>query len=167
MKNLKSGQLPHNLLWNMFKSFFARILHEGVVYAHCDIPCGVYTTHRAGIAAETVEKMVEKITALPDGDTSTETLNTLARMVATKEEWAEICKRELLILWTDYFRDEHLAQFPNLHETFWRATKLCSTNKREVSRDAAKQLRASVDTIADMFEKAEGDKASVYRKNWL
>src|SRR3990167_7444274 len=34
------------------------------VHAHCDIPCGVYTTHQAGIAAETVEKMVQKINDL-------------------------------------------------------------------------------------------------------
>lgn len=146
--------------------FFTKLLDSGVVYAHCDIPCGVYTTHQAGIAAETVEKMVEKITTLPQDD-SIETCNSFARLVATKEEWAEICKRELLILWTDYFKEEHLKDFPNLHTTFWMATKLCSKNKREVNADAAKQLREAVNEIAEMFKKAEGDKASTYRKEWL
>jgi hypothetical protein len=47
------------------------------------------------------------------------------------------------------------------------AALLYSTNKRELSHDAAKQLREAVNSIAGMFEKAEGDKASTYRKNWL
>ena len=148
------------------KNILTKIIDGGTVYAHCDIPCGVYTTHQAGIAAETVEKMVEKITALPQDD-SIETRNSFARMVSTKEEWAEICKRELLILWTDYFKEEHLKDFPDLHTTFWMATKLCSKNKREVNADTAKQLREAVNEIAEMFEKAEGDNASAYRKEWL
>lgn len=157
----------------MLKSILARLLHEGVAHAHCDIPCGVYTTHRAGIAAETVEKMVQKIEDLvvPSPKSTAhevqEHKNAINRFVSTKEEWAQICKEELLILWTDYFKEEHLEEFPNLHETFWKAAKLCSTNKREVNPQAAKQLREAVDAIAEMFERAEGDKASTYRKNWL
>ena len=139
-----------------------KFFHTEKVYAHCDIPCGVYTTHQAGIAAETVEKMVEK---LEEGDK--EDLNSRVRMIQTKEEWAEICKKELLILWTDYFKEEHLSMFPNLHETFWKATKLCSTNKREISAKHAKELREAVEEIAEMFKKAEGDKAAKYRQNWL
>ena len=139
-----------------------KFFHTEKVYAHCDIPCGVYTTHQAGIAAETVEKMVEKLEAVDKED-----LNSQVRMIQTKEEWAEICKRELLILWTDYFKDEHLAMFPHLHETFWKATKLCSTNKREVSLKQAAELRKAVEEIAEMFKKAEGDAASTYRQNWL
>lgn len=145
---------------------FTNLIDEGVVRAHCDVPCGVYTAHQAGIAAETVEKMVQKINELPQ-DNTLETKNSFTRMVATKEEWAEICKRELLILWTDYFREEHLEAFPDLHTKFWMATKLCSQVKREINADAAKQLREAVNEIAQMFEKAEGDKASSHRKKWL
>lgn len=148
------------------KNILTKIIDGGEVYAHCDVPCGVYTTHRAGIAAETVEKMVEKINTLPQDD-SIETRNSFARMVATKEEWAEICKRELLILWTDYFKEEHLKDFPDLHTKFWMTTKLCSKNKREVNSGAAKQLRDAVNEIAEIFEKAEGDKAIKERKEWL
>ncbi|MBI3070172.1 MAG: hypothetical protein HYY87_02610, partial [Candidatus Levybacteria bacterium] len=57
--------------------------------------------------------------------------NSFVRMVWTKEEHARKCKEELLILWTDYFKKEHLSQFPNLHETFWQAAKVCSKNKQE------------------------------------
>ena len=71
-----------------------------------------------------------------------------------KEEHAQKCKQELLILWTDYFKQEHLEMFPGLHETFWKAAKLCSRVKQEVNMEAATQLAAAVEEIAKMFEKA-------------
>ena len=145
----------------MFLRFIDTILNRGIVQAHCDIPCGIYTTHRAGIAAETVEKMVKGIVEA-EGD-----MHAIARLTATKEEWAQICKEELLILWTDYFKEEHLATFPDLHTTFWKATKLCSQNKREVSEEAAKELRDAVGAISAMFAEAEGEKAKTYRSEWL
>lgn len=145
----------------MFLRIIDKVLNGGEVQAHCDIPCGIYTTHRAGIAAETVEKMVIGIQEAQD-DT-----HAVARLTATKEEWAQICKEELLILWTDYFKEEHLQQFPDLHTTFWKAAKLCSQNKREVNTDAAAALREAVAQISTMFAEAEGEKAKTYRREWL
>lgn len=127
------------------------------VFAHCDVPCGIYDPHSAELAAKTVATMVEKMTALtpPLASATKEDVlafqNTIARMVATKEQHAELCKRELLILWTDYFKEQHLAQFPDLHDTFWKATKLCSKNKQEVSTEAAADLIKAVDAIAKIF----------------
>lgn len=137
-----------------------KFFDNGIVYAHCDIPCGIYTTHQAAVAAETVEKMVEKIQGTSEA-------HDIARFTATKEQWAEICKKELLILWTDYFKEEHLEAFPNLHSIFWTATKLCSKNKREVNPQSAKQLRRAVQEVSEMFEKTEGTQAATYRKEWL
>ena len=82
-------------------------------------------------------------------------INSMVRYIAVKEDHAELCKRELLILWTDYFKEEHLQMFPDLHEKFWKAAKLCSENKREVSLEAAQELRKAVDEIAEMFEKTK------------
>ncbi|MBI3335678.1 MAG: superoxide dismutase, Ni [Candidatus Portnoybacteria bacterium] len=135
------------------------------VYAHCDIPCGIYNPVSAQIAAQTVEKMVLKLEELkiPDDLKNQQAvlayLNSVSRMVAVKEKHAQLCKKELLILWTDYFKPEHLTMFPNLHETFWKAAKLCSKNKQEVNLDAAKELRKAVDEIAHMFEKTESLKS--------
>lgn len=126
------------------------------VYAHCDIPCGIYSAAPSAMAAETVEKMVTSILALLTTGSDAELLqarNSFVRMVKVKEEHAELCKREILILWTDYFKPEHLNQFPDLHEKIWGATKLCSQNKREVNLDAAKELRAKVAEIGGIFEK--------------
>ena len=143
-------------------SFLLRIIDEMAppqkVYAHCDVPCGLYSADAAKMAADTVAKMVEKIMALPTGGSPQEILavrNSFVRMVHTKEQHAELCKRELLILWADFFKPEHLAIFPDLHETFWKAAKLCSKNKQSIDAQAAKDLQAAVTHIAEMFAKAK------------
>lgn len=131
------------------------------VYAHCDIPCGIYASSPAAMAADTVQKMVEKILVLPTDGAPEEILqarNSFVRMVMVKEEHAQICKKELLILWTDYFKEEHLKPFPDLHEKFWKAAKLCSQNKREINLEAAKALVQAVHDIGHMFEEAEKTK---------
>lgn len=129
----------------------AALLPHASISAHCDVPCGIYDPKPAQIAAATVLKMVEKIEALPTENASVEDRNNFVRMVWTKEEHARKCKEELLILWTDYFKPEHLEKFPNLHETFWKAAKLCSENKQHVSKEAAQKLVDAVNEIADMF----------------
>ncbi len=130
-----------------------------IAYAHCDVPCGIYDPKAAQIAAQTVAKMVDKIINPPELDEkSIESRlnyhNAMTRYVIEKEEQAEICKKELLILWTDFFKEEHLAKFPDLHDTFWKATKLCSKNKQTISLESAQELVKAVDDIADMFTKA-------------
>ena len=133
---------------------FGRLLKPKITaYAHCDIPCGIYDPTPAKIAADTVAKMVEKITALPTGAPNAPVgdRNSFVRMVAVKEEHAQICKKELLILWSDYFKPEHLEKYPKLHDTFWKAAKLCSKNKQSVDAQAAADLQAAVKEISDIF----------------
>ncbi len=127
------------------------------VYAHCDVPCGIYDPKPAQIAAATVLKMVQKLAALtPPNPSSTPQdilnyQNDTTRMIWTKEEHARKCKTELYILWSDYFKPEHLEKFPDLHTKFWTAVKLCSENKQHVSEESAQKLIAAVDEIAQMF----------------
>ena len=126
-----------------------------IAYAHCDVPCGIYDAKFAQIAAATVAKMVEKIEALPKDNATVSERNLFVRAVKTKEEHAQKCKEELLILWTDFFKPEHLEMFPGLHDSFWKAAKLCSKNKQNVDSEAAKELVSAVDEIAEMFNKAK------------
>jgi len=130
------------------------------VYAHCDIPCGVYDPKPAQMAAESVYKMVDKIlnSSVPnekDPASSVNYHNSTTRYVIVKEEQAELCKREVLILWTDFFKEENLKDFPELHDLVWKTAKLCSKNKREVSLEAAKELQTSVNQISDVFTKVK------------
>lgn len=143
----------------MFRSIIvslANLLPNFPVFAHCDVPCGIYDPKPAQIAAATVKKMVEKITDLnKKGEMNSSAVNSIVRFVWTKEEHARKCKEELLILWTDYFKPEHIKTFPDLHETFWNAAKLCSKNKQEVSMEAADSLVSAVDEIAHIFEQSK------------
>ena len=122
-----------------------------VAYAHCDIPCGIYDPTPAKIAADTVAKMVEKIGQLDKNATDLGTRANFVRMVSVKEQHAEIVKKELQVLWSDYFKPEHLQKYPNLHDTFWKAAKLCSKNKQNVDAQAASELQAAVKEISDIF----------------
>jgi len=127
--------------------------------AHCDVPCGIYDPKPAQIAAETVLKMVQKINELEKtGDDKAAKLNyknSLMRMIWTKEEHALKCKEELLILWTDSFKEEHLEKVPNLHDMFWKAAKLCSQNKQHVDEKLAQELVEAVNGIAQIFEQSK------------
>ena len=135
-----------------------QILHAD---AHCDIPCGIYEPTPAKIAAKTVLRMVEQLEELvtpeddADGHTWLAYKNSMMRRIIVKEQHAELCKRELETLWSDFFKPEHLADFPNLHETFWQAVKLCSKNKQEINHKLAMELVDKVDEIAKMFYTAK------------
>lgn len=142
-------------------SFFLRFLDTlsppQKAHAHCDIPCGVYETDSAAWAAETCAVLTKKLLDLvqPDSSNQQATLeyyNTMTRTVMVKEEYAQICKTQLLILWTDYFKSEHLAKWPDLHGKFWEATKQCSIVKRSVSPEEANKLKAMVAEIAEIFK---------------
>jgi nickel superoxide dismutase len=82
--------------------------------------------------------------------------NTFSRFVAVKEDEAQKTKKELLILWTDYFKPEHLATFPDLHDTFWKAAKLCSACKVHIDQGKAEELMAAVEKIHGMFWQSKG-----------
>lgn len=140
--------------------FFTKLLPASPVYAHCDIPCGIYDPHQAQLAAKTVLTMVQKINSLevPEDDEKSgwkEYKNSLTRMIMVKEEHAQICKKEVLILWTDYFKTEHLEKFPDLHELVWKTTKLCSENKRVIDEAKANELIEAVDKVAEVFEQSK------------
>lgn len=139
----------------LFYNALLSVLPTQIVSAHCDVPCGIYDPKPAEIAAATVLKMVQIINGIDQANKSVKDRNTLIRAVMTKEEHAQKCKTELLILWTDYFKPEHLEKFPNLHDTFWKAAKLCSKNKQDVSEELAQQLVDAVHEIAHIFEESK------------
>ena len=130
------------------------------VHAHCDGPCGVYDPASARVAAEAVLSMTKKLIALtPAGNDQASIAsynNTFSRFVAIKEEESQKTKKELLILWTDYFKPEHLATYPDLHDTFWKAAKLCSACEVNIDQTKAEELLAAVQKIHSMFWSSKG-----------
>ena len=154
----------------MISKSLSRALHAlpaATAEAHCDGPCGVYDPSSVRIAAEAAVSMTKKILALTPPDPSdagamAAYLNTLSRYVAIKEEQAHLAKTELLVLWTDYFKPPHLEAYPNLHDTFWKAAKLCSTVKVEVSATHADELMAAVKEIHEIFWATKGRDVAWY-----
>ncbi len=144
----------------------SKILPSITAEAHCDIPCGIYEPVQAKIAAKTIQRMVMQIKELktPDHDhdhddasAAIEFSNAIARRIINKEKHATLCKKELSILWADYFKPEHLEKYPDLHTRFWNAMKLCSKSKHTVDEEVAKQLIIAVDEIAKIFYETKGD----------
>lgn len=123
------------------------------VYAHCDVPCGIYETDTMRHAADTCVRMIEKIQALPDssGEKSDDHANFI-RMVNTKEKHAQLCKDQIYVLWSDYFKPEHLQKMPDLHDKMWQAAKQCSKVKQSLDMTEAKKLVEMVAGVAKMFE---------------
>lgn len=140
--------------------FLEKLFAVQTAEAHCDVPCGVYDPSTALVAAKTVLSLTKKIVDLPTpGPTSTAQdvrahENTVTRMVTVKEEHARICKAEILILWTDFFKPQHLEMFPDLHNRIWNTAKLVSYCKQNVDPSKAEELLAAVVKIAEMFNKA-------------
>ena len=137
------------------------------VSAHCDGPCGVYDPADARIKAEAVLSMTKKILALEapaagDAAAMVKYQNTMSRFISIKEEQAHECKQQLLVLWTDFFKPAHLEQFADLHDVFWKAAKLCSACKVEVSLEHAQELMSACENIHNMFWKAKGREVAYY-----
>ena len=129
-----------------------------VAHAHCHVPCGIYDPVFAQNAAETVLKMVQQINDLepPAADAGAAAVNeyhqALARRVANKEEHAKKCKYELVdVLWTQYFKPEHVDRWPDLHDKFFAAGHLCTQNMQQISEDKAQALLDATNEIAGIF----------------
>ena len=141
---------------NSMTSLFKKAFPAEEVHAHCDGPCGVYDPAQARVHAEAVLSMTKKLLAMDLSANDHATANTYGRFVAIKEEEAHATKTDLLVLWTDFFKPAHLEQFPDLHDAFWNATKLCSACKTSVSLENAEALMAAVEKIHNMFWAAKG-----------
>jgi nickel superoxide dismutase len=112
-------------------------------YAHCDLPCGVYDPVQAKVEAQSVLEIMKKYPDLSPEDK--------IRAIMIKEKRAEMVKRHLWILWTDYFKPEHLSKYPDLHELFWKAAKQAGLCKKTLDPKAAESLLEQIDAIAKIF----------------
>jgi nickel superoxide dismutase len=119
------------------------------VYAHCDIPCGVYDPEQARIEAESCYRILEKYAG------STDELFR-QRCVVVKEERAELAKHHIDVMWHDYFKPEHVEKFPDLHDTCWKASKAASKVKQTLDLESAKELLGLIDKIDDMWKATGG-----------
>lgn len=113
------------------------------VHAHCDLPCGVYDPVQAEVEAKSVYAIMTKYADLSAEDKQ--------RAIIIKEQRAELVKHHLWVLWTDYFKPEHLEKHPELHDLFWRATKQAGATKKTVDPAEGKKLLGLIGEISTIF----------------
>ena len=115
-----------------------------IVHAHCDLPCGVYDPAQARIEAESVKACQQKWQDSDDAEFR-------ARAVAIKEARSDMVKEHLWVLWTDYFKPEHLEKHPGLHDMFWKATKEAGAAKKSNDPAQGQALLDAIDEVAKVF----------------
>lgn len=134
----------------MFLKFLLKFFPVKTAFAHCDIPCGIYDPHNAQMASHTVLRMTNLISE------SGSDVHKVTRLTKVKEEHAELVKREVAILWGDYFKEEHLKDYPNLHDLVFKIMKLASKTKQEIDLPSANELLSKVQEFAEIFWKSKG-----------
>ncbi len=113
------------------------------VFAHCDLPCGVYDPAQAKIEAQRVKAIMDKYEGLDEAGK--------IRAIFIKEQRAELVKQHLWVLWTDYFKPPHLEKYPDLHTKFWMATKQAGECKHHNDPAESQKLLDMIDEIAVIF----------------
>lgn len=132
-----------------------KLLPSRPIYAHCDIPCGIYDPHVAQMAAHSVLRMNQLIEKVSPDDPK-EAASTIARLIEVKERHAELVKQEIRVLWGDYFKPEHIEKYPDLHDQVFQIMKLASKARQEISTDSAQKLLEAVQKIAEVFYQTKG-----------
>ena len=130
------------------------------VSAHCDVPCGIYEVDTLKNAARTCLKLVQDIQVqagcqCEDKDSQQQ----LIRTVMVKEEHASLCKQQIYILWSDFFKPADFKNNPDLHDQLWQATKACSAVKQSLKPEPAEKLVELVDGLVTVFEATKASRA--------
>ena len=142
--------MKHKYIWTI-SLFFISLLAAGSVFAHCEIPCGIYDDKlRAQLIAEhanTIEKSMKTIVAL--GKENPVNYNQLVRWVSNKENHAN----EVQHIVSQYFMTQRIkptaekynAKLAALHEMLVYAMKCKQTtdlNNVKMLRDSLKKFEA-------------------------
>jgi nickel superoxide dismutase len=126
--------------------------------AHCDVPCGIYDPHAAQIDALTVVRMLDLQADLDKSNPehSAAFRNSMVRYTLVKEEHAEKCKREIRVIWGDYFKAQHIEKYPQLHGLVHKIMTLGSKVRQTADRQNGLDLVEAVNEFAQIFWETKG-----------
>lgn len=138
-----------------------RLAPPARAHAHCDIPCGIYDPHLMQIGALTIIRMNQLIEVLQQpADNNKAELDkyhhSLVRYVAVKEEHAELVKREVRIIFGDYFKPEHVEKFSELPQLAWNILKAAGKGRQELGMQPAQDLLGQCHRFAEIFWESKG-----------
>lgn len=143
-------------------NFLIKFFPTRPVFAHCDIPCGIYDPYEAQLAVHTIIRMVGLINDLKISSENAPfeerkaIIHKISRMTSVKEHHAKKVEEEVVTLWADYFKEENSGHIDNLHDHIWQTIKLASQARQEVDIEVAKALLAHVQVLAEMFWQSKG-----------
>jgi nickel superoxide dismutase len=143
----------------IFLKLISQVKKAPTAHAHCDVPCGIYDPHGCQLAALTVIRMVDIIKdnaehareAEQKGSDPLEFRHSVIRAVAVKEEHAENVKREIRVIWGDYFKPEHTQKYTELNELVHKIMQLGSKARQTIDRAVAVELLRNVNRFAEIF----------------
>lgn len=159
-------------------SLAAKLAGADTAFAHCDYPCGIYDPHQAQIGALTVIRMMDLMREHAEqlnkqehggraeqlnkadhgGHDELELRNNIIRAVNIKEEHAELVKREIRVIWGDYFKAEHLQKRPELNDLVREIMQLGSKCRQTAERTNGEKLLEAVNKFAEIFWDSKGVK---------
>jgi nickel superoxide dismutase len=122
--------------------------------AHCDVPCGIYDPIVAQINALTVVRMMDLMVALEGEGVAFD--NSISRYIAVKEEHAEKAKHEIRVIFGDFIKDAHIAQYPELPGLFHKIMQLGSKVRQTADREAGLAFVEAVNAFAKIFWAIKG-----------
>jgi nickel superoxide dismutase len=119
----------------------------------------VYDPAQARIEAESVMAVQKKYQDAENQKKPSESVEDYrARCLLIKEERADLVKHHLWVLWTDYFKPEHLEKYPELHTLFWQATKAAGEAKKSQDPSQGDSLLGQIKEIDRIFWETKGGK---------
>jgi nickel superoxide dismutase len=119
-----------------------------IAHAHCDLYCGVYDPAQAKIEAMSVHKIAQKAQDSTDPVFKD-------RAVFLKEERAELVKHHLMVLWADFFTEEHRKEHSELDDLMWRAIHQAGEAKKSADPAEGEKLLDLIDQIGEIFWKTD------------
>jgi nickel superoxide dismutase len=140
------------------------VLPPEPVYAHCDIPCGIYDPHEAQIAALTVLRMDQLIAEAPapaptaPAEERSSYVAKVARYALVKEQHAERVKHEIRVIWGDYVTPDHTKAHPQLGDLVVKILKQASKARQSSAVADAQELLKLVQEFAEVFWLTKGAK---------
>ncbi len=134
-------------------SYFDKLIKFEKVQAHCDIPCKIYDPSSSIIAALSVIRLIDIMneTHSMEDKSSIDYQNTMTRCIQRKEEESEKLKKEIRIIWGDYFKTPQFKAFPEAHNTVHQIMMLASATKQGTDRKKAEELLELTNQFAEIF----------------
>lgn len=144
------------MLFSLLKKIDRRVAVK-TVSAHCDIPCKIYDPISAQLAVLTMIRLVDLLDELAHKDKLTiKEQAQFVRLVSEKEEHGLKLKREITIIWGDYFKQPQLDQFPEIHQLTHQIMLAASAAKQHVDRELTLELLVKVNRFAEIFWTTKG-----------